>query len=281
MIIDPEGLFNGNRWRRCSSQARLNAPYLMLAANGYGRLEIDPLRIIAKAYATFNPRPTEKEILAWIQEYENAHLLFLYEHCGQTWAQWDTPERLLAKYKLAADRRSPEPPEPEYTKWKTDYRAMNHSPSTSSKTLPKSSQKDFKHSPSGVGEGEGEGEGKHICAPRDGAPLADSNVCSDAPLLGDALVEQQAQWFEAWWAIYWLAKSRKRALEAFRQHVRTEDRFQEIMEATNAQSDEMRNRDPRHRPHGASWLNGERWLDEVKAFGALTDLEQEVIDGFK
>ena len=44
---------------RCSTARS----FLMLMANGFGRLEIDPLRIIARAYATFDPRPTEEDIL--------------------------------------------------------------------------------------------------------------------------------------------------------------------------------------------------------------------------
>lgn len=75
--------------------------------------------------------------------------------------------------------------------------------------------------------------------------------------------ERQDQWFESWWEAYWLKKSRKRAREAFGRRVRTPERFQEIMTATRAQSAEMLSREPQHRPHGATWLNGERWADEA------------------
>lgn len=76
------------------------------------------------------------------------------------------------------------------------------------------------------------------------------------------LQAQQDSWFTEWWAVYWLKKSRKRAREAFGRHVTTEARFQQVMEATRAQSAEMLSREPQHRPHGATWLNGERWADE-------------------
>jgi hypothetical protein len=159
MIIDADGLFNGNRWRRCSNAARLHAPYLMLVANGYGRIEIDPLRIVARAYATFNPRPTEEDVLAWIREYADAKLLFLYEYDRQTWGQWDTPQRLLAKYKLAADKRSPAPPEPEFSKWKSSYRAASAALPKSCEVFSKSSPKHCENLPSGVGVGDGNGDG--------------------------------------------------------------------------------------------------------------------------
>jgi hypothetical protein len=134
----------------------------MLVANGYGRIEIDPLRIIARAYATFNPRPTEEDVQAWIREYTDANLLFLYEYDGQTWGQWDTPERLLAKYKLAADKRSPAPPEPAFTNWKSNYRATSTALPRSYETLSKDSPKLCENSPSGVGEGIGDGNGDGV-----------------------------------------------------------------------------------------------------------------------
>lgn len=35
------------------------------------------------------------------------------------------------------------------------------------------------------------------------------------------------------------------------------------MAATRAQKPEMMQREEKHRPHGATWLNGERWEDET------------------
>jgi len=65
-------------------------------------------------------------------------------------------------------------------------------------------------------------------------------------------------------AAYWRREAKKAAREAFAKHVRTEARFQEIMAATSAQTDEMFAKEKRHRPIGASWLNGERWEDETE-----------------
>jgi len=91
--------------------------------------------------------------------------------------------------------------------------------------------------------------------------------------------KQQAQWFESWWGIYWLKKSRKRARESFGRRVRTEARFQEIMNATRAQATEMLAREPHHRPHGTTWLNGERWLDEAAEPGKQTAAPRGVVSG--
>lgn len=73
------------------------------------------------------------------------------------------------------------------------------------------------------------------------------------------------EWFEEWWSIYWRKVSRKPAEKAFRQQVKTPERFAEVMAATRKQTAAMLSRDPDHRPHGATWLNAERWKDEPSA----------------
>lgn len=107
------------------------------------------------------------------------------------------------------------------------------------------------------------------CPPRE---ISTDNLPFDAPELGDpyslageddSLTPKQSEWFTEWWAAYWLKKSKKDAMAAFGKHVCTEVRFREVMAATRAQSPEMLSREPQHRPHGATWLNGERWVDEV------------------
>ena len=67
------------------------------------------------------------------------------------------------------------------------------------------------------------------------------------------------------------------ARAAFRKHVTTEERFNEVMAATKAQTREMLGRDADKRPHGATWLNQERWKDE-KAARKLTMGEKAVLD---
>jgi hypothetical protein len=115
MILDPDGIFNGDRWRKCSDLARLHAPYLLLASNGFARLEVNYHKIIARAYSTFRTPPGEEDLLGYLGEYADAHLFFVYEFEGQQWGVWDTKPELLPRYKTALDRRSPEPPEPEFT----------------------------------------------------------------------------------------------------------------------------------------------------------------------
>lgn len=81
----------------------------------------------------------------------------------------------------------------------------------------------------------------------------------------DAMTADQEQWFSVWWAEYWLHKSKKDARIAFRKHVRTEGRFQQVLTATRQQRPAMLAREDSKRPYPATWLNGARWEDEISS----------------
>src|ERR1700722_943603 len=121
ILVDPDGLFNGDRLRRCSNAAQLHWPRLFLASDGFGRMEINYARIIGRAYPTFNPIPSDADLQSFFREYAENYLLFLYEADGRLWGQWDTRKEFLPKYKTAIDRRSPNPPEPAFTEWMKRY----------------------------------------------------------------------------------------------------------------------------------------------------------------
>lgn len=78
------------------------------------------------------------------------------------------------------------------------------------------------------------------------------------------LVAQQEVWFKTWWEGYWHKRAKKQARDAFRKHVKTEERFQVVMAAMRAQRPEMFEREPFRRPYASTWLNGERWEDELQ-----------------
>jgi hypothetical protein len=96
------------------------------------------------------------------------------------------------------------------------------------------------------------------------------------------------QWFNVWWVGYWLHKGKKQARSAFLRIMRNAHQgayalFQRILEETRRQKAEMLSRDPIHRPHGATWLNGERWNDEHTEQrltsgqrAVLRDIEQQI-----
>jgi len=119
--IDPDGLFGGDRMRRCSNLAQLHWPRFFLASDGFGRIEINYARILGKAYATFNPMPGQDELFGYIKEYAANYLLFPYLCDGQQWGQWDTRPECLPVYKTAVDKRSPAPDARALQEWKREY----------------------------------------------------------------------------------------------------------------------------------------------------------------
>lgn len=117
-----------------------------------------------------------------------------------------------------------------------------------------------------VPEGKGrEGKEEAPLCPTDVGPVADFEL-APVPVNGNGKPRDhhkaQEEWFAEWWAIYWRKVSRKDAEKAFYAKVKSLDRHEEVMRATKAQTAAMMARDPDHRPHGATWLNAERWKDE-------------------
>jgi len=224
-IIDAEGLFHGDRLRRCSPAAQLHWPRFFLASNGFARIELNYAFLIGRAYSNFNPTPTREELDGYIREYVDNWLLFLYEVDGQLWGAWDTKPELLPRYKTSLDRRSPPPPEPEFAGWCKRYHEQ--------KPIPKPFGNVFKKFRCGVGVGVGE---IHTCASPNGSAreselfaLIDrprSEVFNPAEAFNptgsvdgtnaSALPAQQEQWFEQWWPEYWRHKNKKQAWQAFR-----------------------------------------------------------------
>ncbi len=100
---------------------------------------------------------------------------------------------------------------------------------------------------------------KHIRAPQGDARDCPPPIQAEKKARAD-----QAAWFASWWEIYFLKRGRKAAFAAFCRALKTEERFNEVMEGTRAQSPEMLKREEKHRPHGSTWLNGERWLDPAE-----------------
>ncbi len=119
---------------------------------------------------------------------------------------------------------------------------------------------------------------RNTCA-TDVAPGCTSDALPEkkAKAAREILTAEQTTWFDLWWDAYWLHRARKPAMVAFSRHVQTAERFDAVMAATRAQTPEMLAREPSKRPHGASWLNAERWTDdtaEVQATGLSSTLDR-------
>ena len=111
MIIFPTGLYSGERLAQCSDLARLHFPYIVGLVNGFGRLELNVPAILGRAYEGFQDKPTKHDLTAWISEYRDQHLLYVYVSAdGSVWGQFcGIPPNALPRYQTAADKRSPAP----------------------------------------------------------------------------------------------------------------------------------------------------------------------------
>jgi len=125
--------------------------------------------------------PTPKEIEAEFGEYADNHLVFVYEHNGRKWAQFDTPNSGSKEWKTTVDLKSPMPPEPQYSEWLKEQhgdqwkkfhwynpahktKGIRQVPawpsSTADQNLAKSQASDNQGSVLGIGLGSGLGIGK-------------------------------------------------------------------------------------------------------------------------
>ena len=140
-IINPDGLFHGERLARCSDEAQLHWVRLFTASNTFGRIELSYRHIVNFAYSSFHKKPTEEQLAAWIQEYFQNYLLFVYDaEDGATWGQWLTSVEYLSRYHTAADRRSPEPDAKELELYRREYSASKSSKSLKINRFSKPSQ---------------------------------------------------------------------------------------------------------------------------------------------
>ena len=121
-VIDPQGLFNGDRLRRCSNVAQLHWPRLFSRPTALlGSLSWNG-REDAPGLSHVSPLPTEGELRGYLEEYATNFLLFVYKADGQLWGQWDTKDAFLPRYKTSSDRRSPIPPKIALADWRRQYR---------------------------------------------------------------------------------------------------------------------------------------------------------------
>jgi hypothetical protein len=159
-IIDPEGLFEGERLAACSDLAQLYWQRLFLAANSCGRMEMTYASIIGKVFKTFRNPPTEEALWSVFEELERCYLVILYEVDGVWWCQFVTSEKYLPKYKKARDEASPTPSfemisfhAEGYRNWKKQRNVKNQSFRKSLEMLRNSSEEFLRR---GIGEVIGE-----------------------------------------------------------------------------------------------------------------------------
>jgi len=272
-VIDAEGLFAGNRMGLLTDGARLHFPWLLVASNGFGRLEINYNGIVARVYQGFRVKPTQAELFAWVQEYHTAGLLFLYECGGQFWGVWDTRPELLPRFKTARDKRSPAPPEPDFSDWKRlrieQNRAVPRSIVNLSEVLPQDfgnvSESLRSGGGIGIGVGGGIGDGKTLCSSGDERGGGGLDLIPTKPDRTDDV----KVWFDSeFWPTYPRKTAKPQALKAARRHGKTATDRAAIMECLKRRLPDLQEQlraDGDYRPYPASWLNQQPWNDPVDA----------------
>jgi hypothetical protein len=279
-LIDPDGLFNGDRFEQVSDAARFAWPYLWLASNSFGRLELNYHRIVGRAFGRFKTIPSEEQFWNWVKEFQQAHLLFVYTAAGKLWGQWDCSEKYLPEYKTARDRQSPAPPHDSFIAWKEEYISEKQSRTAAKPIAPNDSKKSPEKSADHVekfstGIGVGVGEGKYSCPTdvgRVGTPTTAAKKATEPWTRDAAFMEFFNQNFWQEWprkeqkktAIKVLWKlGQQRGLPFLRETVLVAVRKQKYsggrLNPTGGAS---------YIPMPATWLNAEEWENEPDTLAA-------------
>jgi hypothetical protein len=156
-IIDPDGLFSGDRLAACSDQAKLFWPWLFLASNGHARLELSYPSIISKVFKNFSKVPESSDLWTVFREYEANFLAVLYIDEERWWCQFITSEKFLPRYRSKRDDASPAPPVAMMEKHAKGYMAWKKANSFGSNDFGKFRKVSVGEERSGVGVGVGIG----------------------------------------------------------------------------------------------------------------------------
>jgi hypothetical protein len=267
-LIDPDGMFNGDRIARLTDGAKLYWPWLYLASNGYARVEINYRRLKARVFNGFAAPPSEAHLMSMVKEYHEAYLLFLYSVRGQRWGQWDTSEKFLPKYKTASDQQSPEPPAAELRAWREAYASSKVEEvsdlSTISEKLSNISEKFPQVIVDVVGVVDGVVGDKHTCASGDAllcAPEPRFELSPKSPSKGE-----RERWFdEEFWPVVWAKIGRGAAKKQWLAKITTPELKIRAINSAKAQTPAILQRAALCEGrvlHPATWLHQERWADE-------------------
>ena len=161
-IIDPEGLFSGERLAACSDLAQLYWPRFFLAANSCGRIELSYKSLVSRVFGNFQSPPKSEELWKIFREYDDNYLAILYQsESGTWWCQFITSEKYLPKYKKTRDYLSPAPSLELLDIHRSGYLEWKKSKSFQNQSFQKLSDDDesFRREGVGIGVGAGIGEG--------------------------------------------------------------------------------------------------------------------------
>lgn len=261
--IDPDGMFGGDRMAQLSDSAKFAWPWFWCASNTMGRVELNYQAFVRGPFRQFRCPPTEAQFWEWVAEFHEAHLLFAYQAAGSAWGQWDVSERYLPDYKTKADRRTIPPNAQAFLAWREEYREAKVSNLSSkcrvfnlSEKIPAFSKKGeiFPSGEERRGEERREPTPPAATASEGEKPPSKASAPKAAPDAWDA-------WWEAWWNKTAKAAGRKAWQKAAAKHG-AEFLLAQVV-ADRARFESTSTWDWRRNLHPATWLNGERWEDQL------------------
>lgn len=94
----------------------------------------------------------------------------------------------------------------------------------------------------------------------------DKNNKNNISCNGNSIIEvldQKEMWFESFWEIYPKHQDKKKAKQKFLKLCTDEKKYQEIMQGLRNVLPMWAKKDNKYIPMPTTWLNGERWNDEV------------------
>ena len=162
-IIDPEGLFSGERLASCSDLAQLYWPRFFLASNSCARIELSYKSLISRVFGNFQSPPKSDDLWKIFREYDDNYLAILYQsESGTWWCQFITSEKYLPKYKKTRDSMSPAPPIELLDLHRDGYLEWKKSKSFQNQSFQKFPNDDESFGREGIGIGVGVGVGEGV-----------------------------------------------------------------------------------------------------------------------
>lgn len=197
-ILEPEGLFGGDRLAALSDKARVYWPWLYTASNSFARLELNCRNIISRCFPAWANKPSEQQIMLFIREYADNFLLFVYSRNGQEWVQFDTPAKCLPTFHTKRDKASPAPTPQEIDAFNAGLALWRNKRNPQICPNPGLFE-DFKKSPHGIEVGKGEGKGIKTIAPASSEAAPKVEILTPKPKSSD----NRHALFKAEIGVYW------------------------------------------------------------------------------
>ena len=95
-------------------------------------------------------------------------------------------------------------------------------------------------------------------------PIQNPILIQSNPSSADEKKEERMKWFEEWWGEYPRKVGKGKCREKYLKIVTTEERRSQLMAAIRKQNEVYKNKELQYIPYPETWLNQERWEDELQ-----------------